>query len=341
MATAHRPPTDILVTHEAWARHHPQLTLAGPEASWLVMAQDGGLRRPGDEAAPIRAEEAAPTVAWITSDLFDRGAPIRPFFGLVRRASSLAWVQSSSAGVDSPFFAELVGRGVRLTNSHIYGGPIAEYVLWAVLDHYQGAGEWRAAQIDRQWRLHDFREVEGTTWLVIGYGDIGRAVGVRARAFGAKVIGVRRRPAGDEPADRMVTGDQVPEVLAEADVVVLAAPATPETTGMVDDAFLTAMRPGSVLVNIARGSLVDEEALLAGLDRGIPEAALLDVFGQEPLPPAHPFWSHPRVRVTPHNSGVSSGRFERAAAVFTANLERWQAGAPLEGEVTPADLGPG
>src|SRR5216683_6217436 len=221
-------PTGVLLTKDAWSRHRDRLVSAAPSATWLVVAEDRTVR-PASGGG-----EAAPTVAWLTADLYDTPGPARAFFGLVRRERSLEWVQTSSAGVDSPFFAELVGRGVRVTNSHIYAGPIGEYVLRAVLDHFQGAAAWRAAQLERQWRVHDVREVEGTTWLVVGYGDIGQGIGQRAQALGARVIGARRHPRGDEGTDRMILPDGLLDVVPEADVVVLAAPSTAATVGLVD-----------------------------------------------------------------------------------------------------------
>jgi phosphoglycerate dehydrogenase-like enzyme len=216
----------------------------------------------------------------------------------------------------------------------VTGGPIAEYVLRAVLDHFQRAGEWRAAVARKAWETHEVREVAGTTWLVVGLGAIGSAVAERARAFGATVLGVRRTPRGDEPVDELVSLD----ALGRADVVVLAAPATAETVGMVDAGFLASMRPRSVLVNVARGSLVDEVALLAALDRGIPEAALLDVTATEPLPPESPLWTHPRVVLTPHSSALGDGRHARAADLFVENLHRFVDGRPLRGVVTAEEL---
>jgi phosphoglycerate dehydrogenase-like enzyme len=217
--------------------------------------------------------------------------------------------------------------------------PISEYVLRSVLDHYPRPGEWAASSAERAWRRHDFREVHGTTWLVVGLGSIGGATAVRARAFGATVIGVRRSPGGDEPVDRMVTPAEVPGVLGEADVVVLAAPSTPDTRHLVDDAFLAAMKPGSLLVNIARGALVDEEALVRALDAGTTiEAAVLDVTATEPLPPDSKLWDHPRITITPHDAAGGTGRFARAADLFLDNLERYRAGEPLRHEVTAADL---
>jgi phosphoglycerate dehydrogenase-like enzyme len=161
-------------------------------------------------------------------------------------------------------------------------------------------------------------------------------VAVRARALGATVIGCRRHPSPDDPADRMVTPDRLADVVGEADVVVLSAPASAGTDKLVDAALLGAMRPGSVLVNVGRGSLVDEDALLVALDTGTPSAAVLDVFATEPLPPEHPFWTHPRVRVTPHNAAGGFGRLQRQADLFDANLGRWLAGRPLEHDVTEA-----
>jgi phosphoglycerate dehydrogenase-like enzyme len=148
------------------------------------------------------------------------------------------------------------------------------------------------------------------------------------------VIGSRRRPSPDDPTDLTVTPDRVPEVIGQADVVVLAAPATTETNDLVDADLLGRMKDGSMLVNVARGSLVDEDALLVALDRGVPAAAVLDVFRTEPLPDDHPFWTHPSVRITPHNSAGGLGRLQRQADLFADNLARYLAGEPLIHDVT-------
>jgi phosphoglycerate dehydrogenase-like enzyme len=204
-----------------------------------------------------------------------------------------------------------------------------------VLEHYQQRDRWRESAARASWEPSSFRELYGTTWLVVGLGALGSAVAVRARAFGVQVVGVRRRPSGDEPVSRVITPAEVHEAVGEADVVVLAAPATTETRHLVDARFLAAMRPRSVLVNVARGSLVDEEALLAALDRGVPEAALLDVTGTEPLPSDSPLWNHPGVIVTPHSAGRGEGRYARAADLFVDNLDRYRRGLPLHHELPP------
>lgn len=273
-------------------------------------------------------------LAWATSDLYTDRDLARRFFGALLGSDTVRWLQVSNAGVDHPVFADLVRRGVTVTTSHVTGVPIAEYVLRAVLDHYQRAELWRSSIAARRWEVHEWRELAGSTWLVVGLGAIGSEVAIRARAFGARVLGVRRTPRGDEPVDELVGLDAV----GRADVVVLAAPATRETVGMVDASFLLSMKPRSVLVNVARGSLVDEAALLAALDRGVPEAALLDVTAVEPLPDDSPLWDHPRVVLTPHSSALGDGRHERAADVFVANLERYLAGTPLENVVAEDDL---
>ena len=322
----------ILLTARAHERFWPLLARPGVEA--IVMDGAGGLRL-GD-GRPVDRDAADPEVAWGTSDLFADGAPLRDFLGLVRRAASLRWFQSPAAGFDDPIFAALADRGVRITNAHVNGIPIAEFVMRAVLDRFQQAALWRSAQAEHRWTLHDYREVSGTTWLVIGLGSIGAGVARRAAAFGASVIGCRRNPAPDDPTDRTVTPAELPSVIGQADVVVLCAPAGPGTIGLVDERFLASMRPGSLLVNVARGSLVDEGALLAALGRGAPEAAVLDVFAAEPLPPDHPFWDHPAVTVTPHNAAGGTGRYGRQAELFAANLERFLAGDALVNDVTEA-----
>lgn len=322
----------VLVTRPAHDTFGP--SLARPGVEWLIMEGDGSLT--GPDGATVGGGDARPEVAWGTSDLFRDGAPIGPFFRVLVGCPSLRWFQSPAAGYDAEPFQVMADRGVRVCNAHVNSLPIAEFVLRAVLDEFQGAEVWRRQEEHREWRIHDWREVAGTTWLIVGLGHIGSALALRARALGAEVIGCRRHPSPTDPADRMVTPDQLPTVIGAADVVVLSAPATPDSHRLVDAAFLAAMAPDSVLVNVARGSLVDEAALVAALDAGAPRAAVLDVFDAEPLPGDHPFWAHPRIRVTPHNAAGGSGRFGRQADLFAANLERWLAGRPLEHDVTDA-----
>ena len=326
---------DVLLTEVAFARDAERLRAAAPEVGWLRMDGGGVLRRDGVE---VPREEAAPEVAWGTGDLFDDG-PMRPFLGLVARAPSLRWFASPAAGFENPYFGELVRKGLRVTTSHASSPSIAEYVLRAVLDAFQGAEQWRRAQAEGEWRAHDrHREVAGSTWLVIGLGAIGTEVARRARALGATVIGVRRSPTGDEPVDEVRTPDGVIEALPRAHAVVLSAPATPATRHLVDVAFLAGMKPRSVLVNVARGDLVDEAALVTALDTGAPGLAVLDVTSTEPLPPGSPLWTHPQVVLTPHSSGRGLGRFDRAVDEFLDNLARYRRGEPLRSELTEADL---
>jgi phosphoglycerate dehydrogenase-like enzyme len=324
----------LLLSSVAHDRYWPRLAREGVEP--LTIAGDGGLSLADGSA--VERDAASPEIAWGTSDLFLEGGPLRPFLGLLRRSDSLRWFQSAAAGYDGPVFTELAGRGVRICNSHANSIPIAEYVIRAVLDQFQGAPKWRDNQHSRHWTTHDFREVHGSTWLVIGLGGIGSAVAARARAFGATVVGCRRSPTGEEPVDTMVGPSELPQVVGSADVVVVAAPATQATRHLVDAGFLSAMKAGSVLVNVARGSIVDEGALAAALDLGAPELAVLDVFAVEPLPGDHPLWSHPSVVVTPHNAALGFGRYGRQTDLFVENLDRYLAGKDLINDVTEAAM---
>jgi len=329
-----RAPVTVLLTDHAAQTYAGELAGSGVETRLARLQPDGRLVVDGVARDP---DEVAPEVAWLTAESFYDGAVV-PFFEVVHRAPSIRWVHSPAAGVDLPFYAGLGERGVRLTTSHVNAIPIAEYVLGSVLAHYQQRDRWQAAQREHAWRHHEFREVFGTAWLVVGLGAIGTEVAVRARACGARVVGVRRHPTGREPVDAVVPSTGLLDAVPDADVIVLAAPATPATRHLVDERFLDALRPGSVLVNVARGALVDEAALLRALDRGTPEAAILDVFATEPLPSDSPFWSHPRVTVTPHSSSGGSGRLERAAALFVENLGRYVRGEALHHEVAPEDV---
>jgi glyoxylate/hydroxypyruvate reductase len=325
----------VLLTSVAYDSFGDRLRRPGVE--WVTLHLDGTLR--DEDGEVVEDRDARPEVAWGTSDLFRAGAPLGRFFGLLTRLPSLRWFASPAAGYDAPVFATLAGNGVRITNAHVNSVPIAEFVLRAVLDEFQQAGRWRDEIDQRQWVVHDWREVAGTTWLIIGLGGIGSEVATRARAFGARVIGCRRTPTADDPTDRTVTPDQLAGEIGGADVIVLAAPATPETADLVDAGFLAAMRPDSLLVNVSRGSLVDEDALLAALATGIPSVAVLDVVRTEPLPADHPYWTHPSVRLTPHNAAGGVGRLRRQADLFADNLDRFLSDRPLLHDVTAEAAG--
>jgi phosphoglycerate dehydrogenase-like enzyme len=301
---------------------------------WLIMGNDGSIMDASGIA--VAPEALDPEIAWGTSDLFREGAPLHRFFSTMLKSPTLRWFQSPAAGYDDEVFRSLAAHGVRITNAHVNSLPIAEFVMRAVLDEFQDASTWRDLARSRSWRIHDWREVSGTSWVIVGLGGIGTEVALRARAFGAHVIGCRRHPSTTDPTDRTVTPDQLHEVLGLADVVVLAAPATPDTTNLVDARFLAQMPPGSVLVNVARGSLVDEVALLESLDCGHLRAAILDVFREEPLPAEHPFWVHPSVSVTPHNAAGGLGRLTRQADLFSENLDHYLRHRPLLHDVTDA-----
>ncbi|MEP6967587.1 MAG: NAD(P)-dependent oxidoreductase, partial [Pseudomonadota bacterium] len=207
-----------------------------------------------------------------------------------------------------------------------------------VLDHFQRGPERRAAQAEAAWRPLPFREVMGSVWLIVGFGAVGQAVAARARGFGARIIGVRRDQAAHPLADTLASPAAMTGLLPTAAVVVLSAPLSAATRHMADAAFFAAMKAESVLVNVGRGALADEAALLEALSRGRPAHAVLDVFETEPLPPGHPFWRHGRIALTAHASGMTGGQDVRNEALFLDNLGRFMAGEPLLGEADPRDV---
>jgi phosphoglycerate dehydrogenase-like enzyme len=247
--------------------------------------------------------------------------PGQPQLGeLLDAAPGLRWLHTSSAGVEWVDFDLLRRRKVRLTNgAGLHAPPIAEHVLMCMLVAQRGLLPLLRAQSEHRWERHfgGRRELAGARVLIVGYGLIGQAIGRKAKALGADITGVRRRG----PADWR---DRLPET----DFLVVAAALTPATRGIVGAAELKALKPGAWLINIARGPLVDEGALLAALDGDLGGAAL-DVFDQEPLPPDHPLWTKPNVVLTPHISASSDRMRERAAAIFLDNVERFRSGRRL------------
>jgi phosphoglycerate dehydrogenase-like enzyme len=324
----------LLIFELTFRRLADRFETFGAAVEPVLMAPGGALAVPGEA---VSVTDAAATAAWFSGEVFERGAT-REFMAAVLRAPGLEWLQSAAAGFDHPIFAQLAAKGVRLTTSHGQAVGMADYAVAGVLDHFQRGPERRAAQGEKAWRRYVFREVLGTRWLILGFGAIGQGVAQRARAFGARVVGVRRDQSPHPLADEIVPPSAILDHLPTADVVVLCLPLNPATRRLADARFLAAMKRGSVIVNVGRGGLVDESALLAALETDAPGHALLDVFETEPLPAESPFWTHPKVVVTAHASSDTADERPRNEALFFDNLARFLSGDPLLNEVDPADI---
>lgn len=267
---------------------------------------------------------------------FGFGIP-RPLFLQARR---LRWVHSAAAGVGSALYPEMAGSDVLLTNSAgVHAVPIAEYVVAGVLHFFRGLDVAAAQQRERRWDKQFYvsedspiREVADARVLIIGAGGIGTEVAIRLSALGARCVGIRRHPERGAPPgfERVAGPDALDRELPLADVVVVAAPLTEESRGLLTEGRLKSLRPGTILVNVARGALVDEEALAARLRAGSLRGAVLDVFRHEPLASDSPLWDLASALLTPHISPVSPGKFwPRALDVFCDNWGRYVRGEPL------------
>jgi phosphoglycerate dehydrogenase-like enzyme len=254
----------------------------------------------------------------------------------------LRWIHSPAAAVHQLMFPELVRSNVLLTNSTgIHGPVVAEHALAVLLAmakrlpqamQYQARNTWSQDQLwNEQPRP---REVAGATVAVIGMGSIGSEFTARARALGMKVLAVRENPAkGAGGADEVFSSAEVDNVLPRADYVLFCTPVTPETTGIINAERLRRMKPDAYLINVGRGPLVDEAALLQALRERRIAGAALDVFHEEPLPSDSPFWSLDNLLITPHTAAVTERLWERHYRLIAENLKRFIAGEPLLNEV--------
>ncbi|MBW1847662.1 MAG: D-2-hydroxyacid dehydrogenase [Deltaproteobacteria bacterium] len=327
---------EILIYEVTYQRVQEEFESRVNQVRPLIFTQKGEILREGET---VPAESVQPEIAWASSDLYvGEDSPTREFMIYVLKSESIRWLQSGAAGFEHPVFGMLVDKGIRLTNNNASSIAIAEYVLSGVLNHYHSNQKRRENQHNRMWQRLGFREIYGTVWLIIGLGNIGTEVSRRAQTFGAHTIGVKRTITGNEQADTVIQMKDLSAYLSKADVVILSAPLNKETEKLVNKDFLQHMKGDSILVNIARGPLVDEDALLESLDKGQPELAILDVFSTEPLPSDSPLWSHPRVHMTSHFAGSGSGSNRRGDGVFFDNLDRYLAKKPLQMEVDKSDL---
>ncbi len=279
-------------------------------------------------------------IAFFSSDVLADDRLERRFFGATTRAPRLRWLHGVNAGMDAPVFGVLVEHGVRLTNSSgASATPIAQTAIGGLLALARGFPRWSDAQRRHAWESRTTettpRDLADQTLVVIGVGAIGNEIARLAQAIGLHVIGVRRSAATpDDHVDEMHTPSALPSVLPRADWLAIACPLTEETRGLIDATALAKLPAGASVVNVARGEIVDEQALIEALRSGRLAGAYLDVFEQEPLSADSPLWDLPNVIVSPHDSGASAGNAARGARMFLANLERWARDEPLENEVS-------
>lgn len=255
--------------------------------------------------------------------------------GVIRQAwpaaRSLRWIHAASAGVDNLMFPELRDSPVVVTNARgVFDDAIAEWVLGVMLTFCKDLHTTRDLQQQAQWVHRESERLAGRRMVVVGAGGIGRAIARLAIAAGVDVTVVARHARNDDELGTIVAADDMDEVVGTADFVTLAAPLTPETSGVLGAERLAQMRPDARLINVGRGELVDETALRAALRDGRLGGAALDVFTTEPLPSDDELWSMPNVIVSPHMSGDVAGWRQDLIDQFTANLRHWISGEPLE-----------
>lgn len=300
----------------------------GNDASLRVLDEAGpGVRYVFGAAAADFAAAAPPDAILVCS--MGRAA-LEPVLAL---APGARWIHSRAAGLDSVLFPALVASDVPLTNGRgVFSASLAEFAIAALLYFARDFPRLLRSQRRAAWEPFEPLDLAGRTLGIVGYGDIGRAVAERAHRLGMKVLALRRRPAltgADRWVDETLPADQLPALMRRADDVVVAAPLTAETRGLVGEQAIGAMRPGAVFVNVGRGPVVVEAALVRALADGRLRGAALDVFETEPLPAASPLWGMDNVLVSPHCADNTPGWLEAAMRAFLANLERFRRGERL------------
>jgi phosphoglycerate dehydrogenase-like enzyme len=245
----------------------------------------------------------------------------------------LQWVHSLAAGLESTLFPELIESPVILTNGRgVFARSLGEFALAGMLHFAKKLSRMKAQQASAQWEQFDIEELHGHTLGIVGYGAIGRVTAERARAFGMRVLALRRHPekcADDPLIDRAYAPEQLIALVGESDYILAAAPLTPETRGLIGEAAFAAMKPNAVLINLGRGPVVVEEQLVRALSEHRIRGAVLDVFDEEPLPAGHPLWSLDNVLLSAHTADHTDTWQQDAVELFLENYRRFAAGEPL------------
>ena len=310
-------PAKLILPGEIASQIEPRVREIAPDTQIIHAATDGTLDGDASDATVMLRW-------WISKAAFSR---------VLEAAPQLRWIHTASAGVDNVLTPVLMERDIVLTNSAgAHAIPISEFVLAMMIAQTKRLRELAAFNAHTAWsegRELALGELSGTTLLIIGLGNIGREVAKRAAAFGMRVVGSRRHPAASEGVTQVVGEDGWRDMLPEADYIAICAPLTPATKGMIDQAAFAQMKPNAYIINIARGQIIETDALLAALHSGSIAGAALDALPEEPLPPEHPLWQAPNVWITPHISWSSPHTNNRAIDYFYENLRRFVANQPL------------
>ncbi len=325
----------LIVSHRCHAVFAAELTALVARLNLphevLALPEDKDGRLP--EADVARGE-----IAFYSQDLNPSHA--RQFFSAVRKGPNIKWIHVFNIGVDHPIYTEMLERGVRVTTSAgTTALPISQTAITGMLMLSRGFPLWLRQQAERRWqqvRLQDSPpDLPGQTVVVYGMGAIGTEFARLAKALGMHVIGVRRSPKKpDDPVDEMHTPDQIDKLLPRAQWLMLCSPLTAETRKLLNAQRLALLPKGAHVMNVSRGEVIDEAAMIESLKSGHLAGAYLDVFEQEPLPAESPLWGLPNVIVTPHNSTSSRGNERRVFDCFARILEQYANGQkPMTNEV--------
>jgi len=282
------------------------------------------------EAFERTAQDATVIFNWSGS-----GALLRDVFAMCPRVQ---WVHTRSAGLDGVLFQELTDHPVPLTNgSGVFSPSLGEFALGAMLFFAKDFRRLVKNQMAGKWEQFDIEMISGKTLGIVGYGDIGRAVATRSRAMGMRILAVKRHGPPmynvDPLIDRIYSPENRREMLALCDYVVAAAPLTAETRGMIGDAEFASMKPEAVILNLGRGPVIDEAAMVRALTERRIRGAALDVFDQEPLPEGHPFFQLENVLLSPHCADHTHDWLDLAMRFFVEQYERFLKGVPLHNVV--------
>ncbi len=309
---------------------HTVLVLSKPEAGFLRLLAN--LPEETNIIVGNRAEmfaERAPEADVLLNCM----QPLAAFREVFMMAPKLQWVHSMSAGVENTLFPELIASPVPLTNARgVFSRSLAEFVILGALYFDKKVGDMRRQQVASRWVNMDVEELHGKTMGIVSYGSIGKACARLAKAFGMKVWAHRRHPEmcdGDPLVDRAFGPSALGDMMAEVDFVVVCSPLTPETRGMVGRREIDAMKPSAVFMNVGRGPVVDEMALVESLRQRRIRGAALDVFEKEPLPEGHAFWSLDNVLLSPHSADHTPGWIDQSMEKFIENFARYSAGEEL------------